>query len=176
MPSGVSYARAAHIVHPERVEAIDVLGPTIQFLTSPEDQGAPCIMRGTIPPGVSIPLHSHADPETFFMIAGTVEGLIHTGADFEWVRVYPGDIFHVPGNAKHAWRNVDRDPAEMILVTTSKLGRFLQELGKPAVPGRPVAPPSEAEVRRSLQTSEKYGYWNGSPEDNAQVGISLPPF
>jgi hypothetical protein len=65
MPSGIAYAEFAHLIKPEQVETIDVLGPTIQFLTPPDRKDAPCIMRGTIPPGVSIPLHSHADPETF---------------------------------------------------------------------------------------------------------------
>ena len=38
-------------------------GATIDFLTPVED-GAPCLMRGTIPAGGVVPLHSHADPET----------------------------------------------------------------------------------------------------------------
>ena len=100
-----SYAQAAHLIKPEQLETIDVLGPTIQFLTPPDAKDAPCIMRGTIPPGISIPLHSHPDPETFLMISGTVEGLICRDHDFNWTRINAGDIFHVPGNAKHAWRN-----------------------------------------------------------------------
>ncbi|MER8671192.1 hypothetical protein NKH45_29175 [Mesorhizobium sp. M1156] len=56
------------------VETFDVLGPVVQFLTPPRD-GEPCIMRGTVPPGVVVPLHSHADPETFIQIPGEVEGL-----------------------------------------------------------------------------------------------------
>ena len=67
-------------------------------------------MRGTIPAGVSIPMHSHADPETFVMMSGTVEGLIDRNSGFEWVGIHPGEIFHVPGNAKHAWRNPGKAP------------------------------------------------------------------
>ncbi|RWN65916.1 MAG: hypothetical protein EOR99_19420 [Mesorhizobium sp.] len=53
--------RAAHLVDPRNVETLDMLGPVVQFLTAPRD-GEPCVMRGTIPPGVTVPLHSHADP------------------------------------------------------------------------------------------------------------------
>jgi hypothetical protein len=39
--------------------ALDVMGPTIEFLVPPAD-GEPCVMRGTIPSGAAVPLHSHA--------------------------------------------------------------------------------------------------------------------
>jgi uncharacterized RmlC-like cupin family protein len=34
------------------------------------------------------------------------------------VTIGPGDIFHVPGNAKHAFRNRSSEPAVAIIVTT----------------------------------------------------------
>ncbi len=165
--------QVAHLIDVEGVEVIDVLGPTIQFLTSPEERDAPCIMRGTIPPAVSIPLHSHADPETFLMISGAVEGLVVAGDDFTWVPIEPGQTFHVPPNAKHAWRNRQQVPAIMIVISTSKMGRFFQEVGKTAVSGRPAPAPSPGAVEHFLRTAEKYGYWNASPDENARVGLSL---
>ena len=46
---------------------LDVLGPTVEFLVLPSESTAGyCIMKGTIPPGVSVPLHSHPDDEIFF--------------------------------------------------------------------------------------------------------------
>ena len=96
MPSTNSYKHIAHLIDTESVETINVLGPTIQFLTSPEETSAPCIIRGTIPTAVSIPLHSHEDPETFLMTSGAVDGLVITGEDFKWVPIEPGQIFHVP--------------------------------------------------------------------------------
>ena len=173
MPSSITYERVAHLIEPERVEAVNVLGPTIQFLTSPEETSAPCIMRGTIPPAVSIPLHSHADPETFMLISGEVEGLVITGDDFSWVPIDPGEIFHVPPNVKHAWKNQGHLPAVMIVISTSKMGRFFQELGKPAAPGSPPSPPSPQEVQQFLKTAERYGYWNATPQENARVGLSV---
>jgi hypothetical protein len=57
------------------IEIIDVLGPTIQFLSSDERENDPCIMRSIIPPGVTIPLPSHPEPEASIAIAGRIEGL-----------------------------------------------------------------------------------------------------
>jgi quercetin dioxygenase-like cupin family protein len=158
MPSSISSERVGHLVDPSRIEVIGVLGPTIQFLTPPDETNAPCIMRGTIPAGVSVPLHSHADPETFVMISGSVEGLVYPGSDAEhtWVRLEPGDIFHVPGHAKHAWRNRASEPAVMLLISTSKIGRFFKELGTPARAGgrihRPRHRTSGAFSRRPSDT------------------------
>ncbi|MGH2618718.1 MAG: cupin domain-containing protein [Thermomicrobiales bacterium] len=176
MVDTVAHEQVAHLVNPENVEPIEILGPTIQFLTPLEgDDLSPCVMRGTIPPGVVIPLHSHADPETFIPISGEVEGLAYAADDFTWVRVTPGDVFHVPNGVKHAWRNQTRTPAVMYLISTCKIGRFFQELGTPVRPGAPPpGPPSGEMIRHFLETSERYGYWNAGPEENARIGISLP--
>ena len=104
------FAQIPHLIEPGTLAKINILGPTIQFLTDPADDRAPCIMRGTMPSGVPVPLHSHADPETFFVLSGEVEGLTHAGEDFRWIAIKPGDVFHVPGGAKYAWRNTGKEP------------------------------------------------------------------
>jgi quercetin dioxygenase-like cupin family protein len=175
MSDTVSKEHAAHLVEPRDIEAFNVLGPVVEYMTRPED-GAPCVMRGTIPPRISVPLHSHADPETFYMISGEIEGLSHSPASLEWVRIKPGDIFHVPGGAKHAFRNRAQAPAVMIIVSTDKIGHFFREVGIPLVPEmQPPGPPTNETIRHFLETSERYGYWNASPEENAQIGLMLPP-
>ena len=114
----------AHRVEPRALETISILGPTIQFITPPDGNDAsPCVMRGTIPAGVSIPLHSHADEEVFIAHSGHVEGLAVSGDRFEWIRIGPGDVFHVPGGAKHAFRNEGGETAVMTVVSTSKIGK-----------------------------------------------------
>jgi hypothetical protein len=37
-----------------------------------------------------------------------------------------------------------------------------------------AGPPSPDVVERFLRTSERYGYWNATPEENAAVGVELP--
>jgi quercetin dioxygenase-like cupin family protein len=55
---------------------VDLLGPTVEFLTSPQEKGIDfCVLRGVIPPGVSVPLHSHPDTEDFFIISGEVQAV-----------------------------------------------------------------------------------------------------
>ena len=91
------------------------------------------------------------------MISGKVEGLVYSSEeDFRWVPIKAGDVFHVPGGARHGWRNQGRDPAVMILITTSRLGTSFKEVGRPAVPGKPSPPPSPEEIQRFLKTSDKY--------------------
>jgi quercetin dioxygenase-like cupin family protein len=172
MSHAASAERVAHIVDPRTAEAINVLGPTIQFLTPLEgSQDAPCVMRGTIPPGGVVPLHSHADPETFLALSGELDGLVHSAHGVAWARIEPGDVFHVPGEAKHAFRNRSQAPAVMIVIGTTRIGRFFREVGAPDTEG---GPPSAEAIEHFLQTAERYGYWNATPGANAEIGIRLP--
>lgn len=164
----------ALLLKPRRSEIVDVMGPTIEFLTHP-DEGDPCIMRGTILPGVIVPLHSHADPETFLPTAGEVEGLTQTADGYRWIRIGQGDIFHVPGGARHAFRNRTQEPAVMIVISTARLGRFFREAGVPMAVDAPLPDSRSPEaIRHVLETAGRYGYWTASPEENAQVGLRLP--
>lgn len=168
-------ARTAHAIDAARLERLSVMGPTIQFVTGPDDDAAACIMRGVIPAGVSVPLHSHADPETFLLVSGAVEGLTWEGEEPSWGDIPPGTFFHVPGGVKHAWRNRSVHEATMIVVTTPRLGRFLREVSVPiAEGGPPPGPPSQEQIDRFLSTAARYGYWNAGPDENARVGIQIP--
>jgi hypothetical protein len=130
-------------------------------------------MLGTIPPAGVVPMHSHADPETFHVLVGAVEGLVVTADGHRWVPVRPGDVYHVPGGAPHAWRNPSRDvPARMHIVTTGRMGRFFRDVGRPL--SEAGEPPSEVDLRRFAETAERYGYWNASPQENAAVDITPP--
>jgi quercetin dioxygenase-like cupin family protein len=152
------------LIDPSTVETIEVLGPTVQFLTPPDGvDAAPCVMRGTIPPGGLVPLHSHADPETFIAIAGELDGFTDEDGHAAWVRVRPGAVFHVPGDVKHAWRNPSDQPAVMTVVATARIARFFREVAS--------GPPTP---ERFAAISERYGYWNGTPDDNAAIGLDLP--
>ncbi|MGB3390632.1 MAG: cupin domain-containing protein [Pseudaminobacter sp.] len=160
-----------HLVDVDRLAALDLMGVEIRYLTEPgaEDE-LPCILRGVIPPGVVVPLHMHADPEIFFQLSGEMEGLSMSDDGFEWIRVRPGDVFHIPDGARHALRNVSDEPSIAFLTTTSKMGRFFKEIGTPGGPG---SKPPEETVRHFLETAARYGYWNATPEENARIGISL---
>ena len=165
---------AAHLVDLDATERINVLGPTLEYLTPNAADGEPFIMRGTIPPHGVVPLHSHADPETFLPVSGQFEGLSMPGAQVSWVPIQPGGVFHVPGHALHAFRNLSEVPAVMLIVTTPRIARFFREVGTPATPDAASTPPSPAALERFLAVSARYGYWNASPEENARIGLALP--
>lgn len=169
--------RVAYCVDPGAVEAFDVLGSTIEFLVSAHAcEHAPCVMRGTIPPGGFVPLHSHPDPETYLPVSGELEGLVPSDERFRWIPIAPGEVFHVPHGARHAFRNQSEQPAVAFILSTARRGRFFREIGVPLVEGAPPSgPPSGEAVRRFLEVAEKYGHWNATPEENVRAGIYLPP-
>jgi quercetin dioxygenase-like cupin family protein len=78
--------QSARIIHKGTYGLLDVFGPTVEFLTSSNEADAIySVILGTIPPGVSIPLHSHADVESFFMLSGTVQVLSYVEENFKWL-------------------------------------------------------------------------------------------
>jgi mannose-6-phosphate isomerase-like protein (cupin superfamily) len=156
---------------------LKVLGASIQFLAGPhQDEDAPCILKRTIPPGVSVLMHSHDVIEVFFVLSGNFEVLIGGGGKMRWIEVSAGNLIEVPSNAKHAFRNRSQHPVINLVFTTSKHGRYFQEIGRPAASRESIRPPTLNEIQHFVKTAERYGYWLATPEENASVGIRLPQF
>jgi quercetin dioxygenase-like cupin family protein len=156
--------------------SVDLMGPTVEFLTSPQEADIDfCVLRGVIPPGVAVPLHSHPDTEDFIDISGEVQALRQGTGGYEWIKLKAGDHVHVPGNARHAWRNTASAPFVTYIITTAKLGKFFEEVGRPiGNTDQPITTEDIADfVARFQSVAGKYGYWNGTPEENAAVGIYL---
>jgi quercetin dioxygenase-like cupin family protein len=139
---------------------------------SPWSEDAYCVMRGTIPPGVSVPLHSHEDAESFYLLSGEAEALVQTADGLQWQTLRPGDFIHISDGAKHAWRNVSSEPMSALIICTAKLGRALEEMGQ-LTSEYGAQFPSQAAIQRLVEISTRYGYWLGSQEENAAVGIQL---
>ena len=161
------------VVERER-DALHVFGPNIQFLVAPQPSDeAPCVIKGTIPAAGSVPLHRHAGVDAFFVLSGNIEVLSDEGGKSHWIAAGSGDFIEVPSNAMHGFRNRSQHPVIQLITTTSKLGRFFQEVGRPLTQGETVSPPSPSEIEHFLKTAARYGYWLATPEENAAVGISL---
>jgi quercetin dioxygenase-like cupin family protein len=153
---------------------LDVLGPTVEFLVLPSESAAGyCIMKGTIPPGVSVPLHSHPDDESFFLLSGRLQALDQRKDGFKWINMNAGDFRHVPPDVRHAWKNKSNEPAVTIIVTTPRLGRFFQEIGRPVTADAFSQAPSPADIQRFVEVAARYDHWLASPQENAAVGIKL---
>jgi quercetin dioxygenase-like cupin family protein len=150
-------------------EALDVLGARIRFLTALSDRDNDyCLIAGDFPTGIVVPVHSHAERETFYLLRGEMQGLWEN----RWTTVSAGDVFDVPGGVKHSLRNVSGASASLLLVTPMRHARFLRDIGRPADLAGGGAP-TPADLQRLFEASRAYGHWRGSPADNAAVGISL---
>jgi quercetin dioxygenase-like cupin family protein len=151
-----------------------VLGVLLQFLSTPEQiNDQICVMRGTVLSGVVIPLHSHADPEIFYVLNGSLEVFQAEGPSAGWQTVNAGEVVSIPGNVRHALRNTSPSPLTSIIVSKQELYSFFRELAQPLDPNRPPAPPTPEEMQQLFSVAEKYEYWLASPDENAAIGISL---
>jgi quercetin dioxygenase-like cupin family protein len=139
------------------------LRPMNEYLTEvSNNEGDYCVIRCSLPAGAVVPMHSHADRETFYVLSGNLDAL---NGD-RWRELGPGDVFDVRDGAKHAWRNSSQLAARMICVTTTKLTRFLQGISTSASTSSP-----EEQAQRFLELVRANGYWLASPEENAAVGL-----
>jgi hypothetical protein len=66
------------------------------------------------------------------------------------------------------------EPAISIVVTAQSLGLFFREVGTAVGSDGPAPAPSQQALQHFLATAERYGYWNATPEENAEVGLVLP--
>lgn len=156
-------------------EAFEAFGPSVEFLTwSDDEHGQFCVMRGVVPPGVTVPLHSHPDAEDFLILSGSQQVLVETDRGLHWHDARAGDYVRIPGGALHAHRNVSDEPAVDLVVTTLRMGEFFKEVGLPTA-GEPI-PVTAERLAHFINTTQKYGYTLATPAENAAVGIDLPVF
>ncbi len=149
-------------------EPWDVFGPQLRCLTSLSGQdGDFCLLEAEVASGVLVPVHSHADRETFLVLSGTIEAWV----EGHWTALGEGDVLDVPGDRRHAWWKVSPGTATLLLATTMRMGRFLRDAGRPLAAAS--FPPTPAEMARFAGLAEAYGHWLGTAEDNAAAGC--PP-
>jgi quercetin dioxygenase-like cupin family protein len=153
-------------------EILDLFGPSIQRVIPLSDEnGGYCVLKGTVPPGIIVPLHSHPDRETFYVLGGQLRAL----KGDTWQTLQVGDVFDVPGGTRHAFRNLENESASILIATTTSLTRFLLKVARP-IANVPPGPPTSEVLQRFAQASLAEGHWLGSVSDNAAVGITLLSF
>jgi quercetin dioxygenase-like cupin family protein len=161
------------VIHSTNAPLFDVFGPLLQFLVTPAQSfEAFALIRAIVPPGVAIPLHSHADPEVLFVLEGELNVLQYEGDAIHWLTTKPGEAVCIPGDVRHALRNTSPATVILLLTTTPNLYRFFRELGKPFHPGQPLGPPTRQDMRRLLDLAAQHNYWMASPQENAAIGLS----
>ena len=145
---------------------VEVFGPTGEFLTRESEFS---VLKGVVPPGVFVPMHSHADVEDFIVISGEMECLREEAGTYEWIPAKVGDYIHVPGHARHAWRNLSNGPTTVLIFTTHRIEQIFRETGRSLEEARQS--PTPEQLAKLTTTSIKSGHWLATPEENAAVGI-----
>jgi mannose-6-phosphate isomerase-like protein (cupin superfamily) len=126
-----------------------------------------CVLAAEMPAGVVVPLHSHADRESFYLLSG--EMTFYDGDSWRILR--QGDFVDVFGNTKHAWRNASESSASLLVVTTVRMGIFLQRVSSSVE----TKVDTRADSRRQehfFKLVQEHGCWMGSPADNKAIGLS----
>jgi quercetin dioxygenase-like cupin family protein len=108
-------------------QTFNVFGVLLNFLVTPVETGHEVsFFKGILPPGVVIPLHSHAEPEVFYVLEGSLEVYRESGQPQGWSTIQPGGVLAIPGNVKHALRNTSSTPTTVLLVTQEELYNFFR--------------------------------------------------
>jgi quercetin dioxygenase-like cupin family protein len=163
--------KRTRLIHSGEEPLFTVFGPLHQFLVQPADtSGAFALMRIVVPPGVAIPLHSHADPEVFFIVEGRLDVFAYNGGPGDWMIAVSGDVISIPSNVKHAIRNSSPSPTALLLATTPAIHAFFEELAVPFDPEWPGGPPTRDGMQHLQTLAAKYGYWIAAPQEIEAIG------
>lgn len=126
------------------------------------------LFRTRMAAGKAVPLHSHVDPECFYVLSGGIEVSVLDDMP-RWHAVETGRSLLVADGARHAVRNMSDQAADLIVATNNRLARFFREAGRPAAPGTDLLPPTPDDIQRMIRVGEAYGYWVASPGESAGV-------
>jgi quercetin dioxygenase-like cupin family protein len=151
-------------------EALDVMGARVEVLARLGDaDDALVLLRETVHPGRAVSLHSHADPECFFVTAGVLDLYRE---DKGWLKLEAEQFEHVGRDIRHAVRNGGTEPVELVMVTTVRMARFFSDIGSPATEVEPRRP-NAMQLAAFLGHVTDYGYWVAPPEENLAIGLDL---
>ena len=93
-------------------QTFNMFGVLPNFLVTPNETGHEIsLFKSTLPPGVVIPLHSHDEPEVFYVSERSLEVYREGDQSQGWSTTQPGGVLAIPGKVKHALRNCGDIPA-----------------------------------------------------------------
>ena len=106
-----------------------VLGAWLEMQDARSGPGAPCLLRQTIPPGVTIPLHSEPAPLAFTLLDGSID--LYAAGLGHWETITAPGIVNVPGGDPLALRNSSGQSATLLRVVTEREAAALREIAHP---------------------------------------------
>jgi hypothetical protein len=110
-------------------------------------------------------LHSHIDPESFYVLSGTIDVFL---MDDEpgWRSVPAGSSIVIEDGLKHAVRNSAAAAADLMVLTNRRLGDYFQRVGRPVGEGSKSSPPAGDEIDHMIRVTREFGYWIASPDES----------
>jgi quercetin dioxygenase-like cupin family protein len=112
-------------------EMIDMMGGRLEVIarmgTSDTDTA---LFRTRVAADKLVPLHSHVDPECFYVLSGRIEVFVIDDAP-GWRAVEAGRSMLVANGVRHAVRTTDQS-ADLFLATNGRLARYFSEADRPA--------------------------------------------
>ncbi len=150
-------------------ELIDMVGARFEVVARMGGGDADTVLfRTRMAAGKVVPLHSHIDPECFYVLAGRIEVFVVDHVP-RWHMIDTGRSLLVANGLKHAVRNMTDQPADLILATNNRLARYFREAGRPAAADTDLLPPTPDDIQRMTQVANTYGYWIASPTESAAM-------
>jgi quercetin dioxygenase-like cupin family protein len=150
-------------------ELIDMAGARFERVADLGTGDADTVLfRTRMAAGKVVPLHSHIDPECFYVLSGCIEVFV-VGDVPRWQTVDTGRSLLVADGVKHAVRNAADQPADLILATNNRLACYFREAGRPATPHTALLPPNADDIQQMVRVAEAYGYWIASPAKSTAV-------
>ena len=151
----------AELIRPGEAHPVEVLGIRMDWKVREADTGGHySLLELLVPPGAGVPLHQHAEQETFYLAEGEAEFARIGREGITWYRVTLGDTVNVPGWAMHGFRNTGAVSARILLTCSAGLEAFFTEIGVALVPGgsQPSVPPSQADIERVVSAAMRHGH------------------
>jgi quercetin dioxygenase-like cupin family protein len=150
-------------------DLIDMMGARFEMVARIGAHKSDTVLfRTHMAPGKLVPLHSHIDPECFYVLEGEIEVFVVDGAP-KWRTIDAGRSILLANGVKHAVRNQTGQSADIILATNSRFASFLAEAGRRVLPDTDFSAPSPEDIQRVMRVSQAYGYWNASPAESAAI-------
>ena len=112
-------------------KAWDVMGSRVEFVgQTGQGERDLALLRVVVPPGRTITLPSHPDPECFFVTNGTLE-FYRSDLASGWSPLNEDHAMCIGGKVEHAIRNSSDLPGRALLVTTLRMTELFQTVGTP---------------------------------------------
>lgn len=107
-------------------DSIQVLGDRVTFLGA-VIQSDLVMAEVSVSPGAGTPLHRHASPELFRILAGSMTfSTLDSQGRTQQIIASTGDAISIPPGTAHGYRNENAVPAMMLAVFDGSLGRFFR--------------------------------------------------